>query len=171
MSFLKCLNLFESKTNFKIFVDMDGVIVDFIRGWKEIGISDKSFHEYEDIVGKSKIYEQLREKGGVSWWADLKWLPDGKELWNYIKKYNPLILTTPATFQESKDGKKIWCDRELGPDVPLIFSKEKGEYATPNGILIDDYQKKIDNWRNNGGIGILHISTEDTIKQLKKLGL
>ena len=34
-----------------------------------------------------------------------------------------------------------------------------------------DREKNIKEWRENGGIGILHTSASDTIKQLKELGL
>ena len=59
------------------------------------------------------------------------------------------------------------------PDTKLIlaYSYNKKDYADKNSILIDDYSKNIEQWRAAGGIGILHTSAEDTIKQLQKLGL
>ena len=48
---------------------------------------------------------------------------------------------------------------------------DKHEYAAPNHILIDDRDKAILPWREAGGIGILHTSANDTIAQLKELGL
>jgi hypothetical protein len=47
----------------------------------------------------------------------------------------------------------------------------KAEYAEPNAILIDDQPKSIDPFIAAGGIGILHTSAANTIKELKKLGL
>ncbi len=47
----------------------------------------------------------------------------------------------------------------------------KPQYARKNRILIDDRKDTIDAWRAKGGIGIHHISTTSTIKQLKQLGL
>jgi hypothetical protein len=44
-------------------------------------------------------------------------------------------------------------------------------FSDKNRILIDDLAKTIDEWNAKGGIGILHTSAADTIKQLKKLGL
>jgi hypothetical protein len=38
-------------------------------------------------------------------------------------------------------------------------------------ILIDDLEKTIKEWHAQGGIGILHTSAADTIKQLKELDL
>ena len=39
------------------------------------------------------------------------------------------------------------------------------------GRLIDDMERNIQQWKDKGGIGILHTSAADTIKQLKELGL
>ena len=53
----------------------------------------------------------------------------------------------------------------------LTPAKFKQKYAGENKILIDDMERNIQQWRDKGGIGILHTSAVDTIKQLKELGL
>jgi hypothetical protein len=47
----------------------------------------------------------------------------------------------------------------------------KQNYSGKNKILIDDRPDNIEQWRSKGGIGILHTSAQDTIKQLQNLGL
>jgi hypothetical protein len=50
---------------------------------------------------------------------------------------------------------------------------QKQNYAKVAGlpaILIDDYKKNTDQFTDKGGIGILHTSTSNTIRELKKLG-
>ena len=57
------------------------------------------------------------------------------------------------------------------PDNRVIFvtdGVDKKQESGPNKILIDDSQKNINSWKSAGGIGILHTSNEDTIKQLMK---
>ncbi len=44
-------------------------------------------------------------------------------------------------------------------------------FSDTNRILIDDLPNTIDEWNAKGGIGILHTSAANTIKELKKLGL
>ena len=58
-------------------------------------------------------------------------------------------------------------------NTPLILAnaEDKQNYSSPNSILIDDRPSNIEQWRNKGGIGILHINTNDTLKQLKKYGI
>ena len=46
------------------------------------------------------------------------------------------------------------------------FTKVAGQPA----ILIDDYKKNVDQFKQRGGIGILHTTTSNTIRDLKKLG-
>jgi len=95
------------------------------------------------------------------------WKEDGKELWNFLKKYdNVKILSKPSKDRLSKKGKIIWCKRELG--VKPILSFKKSDYADKNSILIDDLKQNIDEWIQAGGIGILHKNTKNTIQQLKK---
>jgi hypothetical protein len=146
---------------------MDGVLTDFIRGYKELtGIDiSGSFHD------NPKFWEPI-DDAGVEFWEKLKWTKDGKKLWNHIKKYNPEILSTPSKTDESRVGKKKWVEKEL-PGVHLILrmAEYKKEFASPEAILIDDRKENIDNWKDAGGIGILHKSAEDTIKQLKNYSL
>jgi hypothetical protein len=58
-----------------------------------------------------------------------------------------------------------------GVKLTLAQSFNKKNYAEPNHILIDDRLSNIEQWRAAGGIGILHTSSDETITQLKKLGL
>jgi hypothetical protein len=55
----------------------------------------------------------------------------------------------------------------------LVLRAEKKQHAMTNGtpnVLIDDYPQNIQQWKAEGGIGILHVSASQTIAQLKKLG-
>ena len=147
---------------------MDGVLVDFDRGYQELtGMTTQQ----ADAIGGDTFWEPLT-KAGAKWWITLNWMPDGKQLWDYIKKYNPILLSAPSREDSSKLGKRVWVKREL-PGVKLIlkYASQKQEYASPTSILIDDRQKNIDQWEAAGGIGILHTSTANTIEQLKQLGL
>jgi hypothetical protein len=99
-------------------------------------------------------------------------MPDGKELWNYIKKYNPTLLSAPSRDPQSRWGKRIWVKKNI-PGTPLILAaaNKKKNYSKRNSILIDDRVSNINEWNAEGGIGIFHVNTENTIKQLQKYGL
>lgn len=158
----------EEETKYTIYCDMDGVLVDFDRGYQELtGVTTK----HADSQGVDTFWEPLT-KAGAAFWIKLKWMPDGKQLWNYIKKYNPELLSAPSREESSRLGKRVWVKREL-PGVKLILrsAERKQEFANPTSILIDDREKNIQQWEAAGGIGILHTNAADTIKQLKQLGL
>ena len=58
-----------------------------------------------------------------------------------------------------------------GTKLILAYPDQKANYAGEGKILIDDRPDTIDEWNARGGTGILFISTEQTINDLKQLGL
>ena len=153
---------------YTIYCDLDGVLVDFDTGYEDLtGMTTQE----ADAKGAEFFWKPIA-KAGASFWIKLKWMPDGNELWNYIKQYNPSLLSAPSKEESSRIGKRVWVKRNL-PGVKLILANavDKQNYSGENQILIDDRDKNIDQWRSKGGIGILHTSAADTIKQLKELGL
>ncbi len=155
---------------YTIYSDMDGVLVDFNKRFKRFsnGIPPT---EYEQKFGKDKFWE-LVDGTGVRFWVGMDWMSDGKQLWDYIKSYNPTLLSSPSRADHSKMGKRIWRQRNL-PSTKLILARaaNKQNYADPNSILIDDRESNIDQWIKAGGIGVLHTDTASTINKLKELGL
>ena len=152
---------------YKIYCDMDGVLVDFERAYFELtGIDLEGQH-----VDNKSFWAPIN-KAGTKFWSEMNWKSDGKELWDYIKQYKPKLLSAPSFEDSSRVGKHEWVERELY-GVPLLLrsAKHKKDFADPNSILIDDRPDNITGWTENGGIGILHTSTIDTISQLKLLNL
>jgi FMN phosphatase YigB (HAD superfamily) len=153
---------------YTVYCDLDGVLVDFDKGYEDLtGMTTKE----ADAKGPEFFWKPISD-AGASFWIRLKWMPDGKELWNYIKHFNPSLLSAPSREESSRIGKRVWVKRNL-PGVKLILANavDKQNYSGENQILIDDRDKNIEQWRSKGGIGILHTSAADTIKQLKELGL
>lgn len=156
--------------DYKIFCDMDGVLCDFNTQFIKFsdGIDPKI---YEGMYGKDGFWD-LINKIGVKFWAGMPWMSGGKKLWSYIEKYTPSLLSAPSYDDSSKIGKRLWVKNNL-PGAKLILAPaiEKQEYASPNHILIDDFDRNIEQWVNKGGIGILYKNTNQTIRELKKLNL
>jgi hypothetical protein len=178
----------EKPKRYTIFCDMDGVLVNFDEGYKQL--TGMSTH-HADAQGKKDFWKLFRQSlkdkniSEESFWADLDWQPGGKELWDFISPYNPYVLTAPAVnfdfpeelrydrdVNESILGKLDWVKRL--PNMRKIYfaaAKNKAKFAGPNNILIDDRKDTIDAWNAKGGIGILHTTAASTIAQLKELGL
>lgn len=172
----------EENSGVRIFCDLDGVLVDFDRGFSEIPENSEKLppSEYEEVHGKNSIWKVI-DKYGAEYWSELYWKSDGRELWDYLEEYKPAILSSPSRSQSSIDGKTKWVRLNLGikqqpvtkisdytPESRLILMQQKHLFAKgPNDILIDDTRAKIDKWVEAGGTGILHNDATDTIKVLE----
>lgn len=155
---------------YKIFCDMDGVLTDFDKRFEYFG--GLTPDEYQAKFSKSQFWKLIDDKVGFEFWAKMPWMPDGKQLWSYIEKYKPMLLSAPSQKPSSRYGKRVWVKDNL-PGVKLILAKRenKQDYSKPNRILIDDRADNIEEWKSKGGIGILHTSAADTIEKLKQIGL
>lgn len=167
--------------SFRIFCDLDGVLCDFDKGFTKINDEALTPDEYENKYGKNKIWELITNTGS-KYWSNLEWMPDGKQLWNHLQQYDPTILSSPSRDYSSIIGKTAWVNSNLGitqrkpitkskdwdKDTRLILSTHKYLFVIPDtvSILIDDTPSKIQKWEAAGGVGILHISTANTISML-----
>ena len=158
----------EVKEKYELYCDMDGVLVDFERGYEELtGKNIRGNH----VKGDGDFWQPITD-AGVEFWTKLKWMSDGKQLWDYIKKHKPSLLSAPSREESSRIGKHIWVENNI-PGVNLILraADKKQEFASPNAILIDDRADNVQRWKDAGGVGIHHTSAENTINELEKLGL
>lgn len=174
--------------SYKIYCDLDSVLVNFDLGFERLTGKHTKHHDLQEkeifwnTFRKALNESKLPEK---DYWSQLPWMPDGKELWDYIKKYKPYLLTAPSVnrelpyelrykieHNECMQGKNIWIE-QLDNRNKIFFksAKHKSDLAKPDRILIDDREDTIYNWIQNGGIGILHTSAKETIHQLSILGL
>jgi 5'(3')-deoxyribonucleotidase len=158
---------------YKIYVDLDGVLVDFDAEMERIGF------KRQDVEGNSKAKSRFWQtvgrlaREGQPFWGVMKPMVDADQLWNYVKKYDAEILSATGHVGNAVEEKHAWVKQHIG-NVPTHLvrkSENKAEFAAANHILIDDRAKSIDPWVAAGGIGILHVSAADTIRQLKELGL
>ena len=156
----------------QIYCDMDGVIADFVTYTREhLGHPFKD--EYWTSLPENMFYL-------------LPPMRDAHQLWKFIGKYNPNILTAVPRKSESRgpiseraaDDKKKWVKKHFNvPEnrVYAVLRQFKSKFAKdcrdgrPN-LLIDDQSKNVESFRRAGGIGIVHTSARNTIKELKKLG-
>lgn len=176
-----------------IWLDMDGVIVDYQKGireltggydvaeWKARAKKMTNSKGQVPIEFSSNTLHKMMTEAGARFWADLSWTSDGKRLWNSIKGHNPYILSAyrkkhgdPKEF--SKKGKLAWIRKNLRipeSQIFLVYRDQKKNYAAYQGkptILIDDYVKNIAEFKAAGGMGIRHTSAASTLRQLKGLG-
>lgn len=178
MKLVNILEFEDQPKEYRIYVDMDGVIADFERKLSELlgepfdNERFKSDKKYKNATWK--VVSKHQKQGGEVWY-ELEPMADTPQLWNYIAKYNPEILSaTGSSHFKGKGQKERWIKKHFGPSVRVNIvtgANDKQQFAAPNHILIDDSARAINPWVAAGGIGILHTSATNTIQQLKKLGI
>jgi hypothetical protein len=139
------------KSKYVLFCDLDGVLADI-----EKGVKNKFKKNLDEIV--PSIMWRIINKSNT-FFDTLPWMPKGRELWERIKEYNPIILTgVPEGSVSCAEQKINWCKRELGSDIKVItcLTRDKPNYCLPNSILIDDRNINLKAWNNKGGKFILY---------------
>ena len=163
--------------DYKIYVDMDGVVADFEQRFRDL--SGMGPREFEEKYGKDAFWDFIDEgENKLKFWVGIPQMSDAKQLIDFVSKYDYEMLTAPSIKKQSLLGKGLWMINQtkngLFPSKPKVnykSAKNKKDFAAPNHILIDDREDTINSWNAAGGIGILHTSAANTISQLKKLGL
>jgi len=160
-----------SQSQYKIYCDMDGVLCDFDSRFEQLNPEHLTPGEYIAKYSTSKFWK-LIDSYEEKFWSEMGWMSDGKQLWEYISKYTSTLLSAPSTQASSRFGKRLWVDKNTpGTKLILAAADKKQNYSKPNRILIDDKASNVEQWNSQGGIGILHKNTADTIKQLQQYEL
>ena len=157
---------------------MDGVLVNWNGGVERLlGMPiEKVLEQYPD---KQDRYGRIVAKD-PDFYQNLEWLPEGKRLWEYLQPLHPALLTAYSRYvPRGAELKRSWALRELGLPAERVFAymnkwEKKGHAVNRDGspnVLIDDEPNNIEEWREAGGIGILHTGVDETVVELRKLGL
>jgi hypothetical protein len=152
-----------------IYVDMDGVIADFSKRYKEkFRVTPEETRENKDFKGYFKKFIDDSE------FITLDLMPDAKELLHFLHELDvPKEILSSTARPENHDDiapQKIkWLETHgINYKANLVPGKSlKYKYATPNSIIIDDTKSVIDDWNKAGGIGIHHKDAASTIAILK----
>ena len=93
---------------FKIYCDLDGVLVDFNYGVKSL------LNSHPSKLIKGTMWKHIARAD--AFYEHLPWMSDGKKLWRALKPLQPDILTGVPYPKSSRVDKYSWCQRELGLD-------------------------------------------------------
>jgi len=153
----------------KVYLDMDGVIADFDKQYKELyRMSPKEADDKKEFY---KLFDNFIETGQF---AKLDMTQDAKILLQFLDSTGiPVEILSSTASEKRHDAiapqKTEWL-REHGIHYPINLvpgKRLKRQYAKPDHILIDDTTQNIDQWREDGGIGILHTDALTTIGIMK----
>ena len=147
-----------------IFLDLDGVLVDF---WS--GAVRAHGREPEHVTAEeranwalpswlcdgnySKFWGRISELG-KEFWAQLEPYPWMLDLWNGCKDIAPTcLLTSPARGWACPAGKVEWIANHL-KTRDFFLGANKAFVAGPGKYLVDDYSKNLYRFQEAGGTSI-----------------
>lgn len=164
-----------------LFVDMDGVFVDYEKHFNmhsdvELSVYNNNDSFEEELDELKKMFVKDKE-----FFLHAPIMDDGLELYEKLlfiqRKHNVFISLLTAVGKHhpeiAVEQKMAWAEK----NVPLldfnyvIRSHHKANFARPYTLLIDDRNKSLKPFLDKGGKGILHTSAKKTIKELTELYL
>jgi len=147
---------------FKIYCDLDNTLTDFPAAVAKLGPKAvEGLDDNADPEVKQVMYDAI-EAAGDGFWSQMPWLSDGEKLWDWLKQFNPVLLTSPGKFRYAVSGKTQWVKDNI-PGTTTFFEEDKWLWAERRSILIDDKEQNIIAWQSKGGIGITHKDAKSTI--------
>ena len=148
-----------------VYFDMDGVVADFVQGYKNVfgGLIDYNtdpFTTNQTCLSEPRFFRMLPI------------LERGKALFDELrKKYQVMILTTPMQGMDyCKIDKIAWVKEYLGEGLTILFSDSKADYAHSNlDFLIDDMDYNLEPWAEAGGtaLNFRKMTNEEIIKKIE----
>ena len=152
-----------------IYLDMDGVIADFVKRYKELyrmepkeAEKNKKFdHFFDEFIASNQF-------------ATLDLMPGAMAGIDFLRKASVPTQILSSTANEKRydaisKQKMIWLQTHGITFNPIFVpgKRHKYKYAAPDKIIIDDTPSVINDWRAAGGIGILHKDWITTLAILK----
>lgn len=133
--------------------DMDGTLCDYNKGLFEELEKLRSPNEpkfnppiRDNVPDYIKARADLIRKS-EDWWVNLPKLQLGFDILKIASEigYKIMILTAgPRKNPNSWSGKKRWIDKNLGEDVEITITRDKG--LVYGKIIVDDYPGYISRW-------------------------
>ena len=136
-----------------ILFDMDGTLCDYDKALSEEMKKLKSPEEpnfHLPILDDSPEYLKARSdliRNSEKWWANLPKFKLGFDILKIADElgFRKMILTQGSkTNPSSWSGKKIWMDKNLGQDVDITITRDKG--LVYGKILVDDFPPYAERW-------------------------
>lgn len=156
---------------FKLFLDCDGVLADFDTMFTNI--AGRHPRGFEEEHGSGPFWKIITKCEG-GFFNQLDKMPDADILVEATKHLNPTILTGIPNGSWSINQKLSWrMENYPFLNMTCCASKDKKLAMDTNctNVLVDDWTKYQSTWEEAGGIFVLHTSAEDSIRQLKELGV
>lgn len=156
----------------KVYVDMDGVIANFYAG-----VTAATGHEEPRAMPLQDIEDTMASFAGTDFFFKLPKYDQADQLIAMVNNMTGgdwYILSSPLKYDRegSAKHKAAWIKKYLNIQPKgMHFTGDKAQFATqPDGtpnILIDDYPKYLNSWKDKGGIGVQYKGHAGNITDVK----
>ena len=148
------------RKNFFVFMDLDGVLVNF-----EKGVVEACGGKLPTELDSGDMWTMIGDT--KDFYTNLEWHDDGKKLWEWFKSYKPVVITGLPLGTWAEPQKREWCRKNLGDDVEVIccLSEDKQNFIRDGykSLLIDDRLSNCEAWKAAGGSAIHHEFFDKTV--------
>lgn len=158
-----------------VFLDLDGVVVDFLGGvcrclGRDPSTLPTGTYDLPTLFNTSweRLDAHIRP---YSFWYDLEPMPYAKEIVEILRTVGDVVVLSSPWPQSSAShvAKLDWCERRLGiPHSDVILTPCKHLLAAPGRLLVDDHHGNCEKWSSLGGHAI-HMPchhNKDTVRQI-----
>ena len=143
-----------------IFLDMDGVIIDFNKAVCmefDLPYPPQTYHFFPEIR------KEVNEFCNMSFWQNLEWMNDGHDILRMVTEvFEPekiYLLTKMMPNVETASGKMVWIKNNLplysNQVILTTLGVSKSLLARPDTLLIEDCDKYAEEFIKAGGKAIL----------------
>ena len=138
----------------RLYLDLDGVMADFDAHFPALfGVDHRTLLD-DDMWAQINAH--------ASYFRDMPVCPGAKEFFQSIEELDPIILTAcpKSNYAHVARQKREWVREHLSSTchvLPVMGGRNKPLFMhSPGDILIDDFEKNIKAWQDEGGVGIHH---------------
>ena len=154
-----------------VFLDMDGVLVDFFNAFAKLA-NVKHWKQMDP----QRLQDVLNKIVGSDYFAKLPKTNTCDSIVEMVVDFagSYSILSSPlrGDIANSTKHKRAWVMDNLSPQpTTTIIVRDKSQYALLNGvqnILIDDRANNIHKWKEAGGYGIKYQANENDISEISR---
>jgi len=147
----------------RCFIDMDGVLVDFVGGAQAFygrKLDPYPAGDFDIVKALGMSSREFWNGLDESYWANLPMLPDAALLLQLLEQsfgtMNLCLLTSPSRDPRSLSGKLRWIQKHLKKfERRFLIGPPKEFCAHPGSILFDDSDGNVDQFRRAGGAAVL----------------
>jgi hypothetical protein len=150
----------------RLFLDADGVLADFDRGFEELlGMTPAA---YERRYGRGRFWSKLAT--APDFYATLPEMPDARLLFEAVEHLKPTILTGLPLGNWAAPQKVKWAAEHF-PGVPIVtcMARDKHKHMKPGDVLVDDRENHRAAYEASGVRFVHHRSAADSLRQLAKI--